>query len=99
MIHRAWTFLRDAWRTAVEFDRQAEKVALMLVIADGIAHEAGIDIEREHIKVGMMGGNVKQIASCYHDWMPRPGIIHGYIRVDAQCTKCETWWTLPTERD
>lgn len=56
--------------------------------------------EREHVKESTMGSyeSVKKISACYHDWKPRPAILFGYIPVDAQCAKCETWWAPPADR-
>ncbi len=50
--------------------------------------------KREKVKESTFGSyqQVKQIATCYHRWSPRPAILFGYMHVEAQCTECKTWW-------
>ncbi len=59
----------------------------------------GRRLTRERVKESAMGSyaGVKAIASCYHDWRPRPAVLFGYLEVDAQCSKCKTWWRPPED--
>lgn len=58
-------------------------------------------MKREQVKASTMGSyeQVKVTAACYHDWNPRPAILFGYMHVDAQCTKCKTWWAPPADSE
>ena len=75
------TQMRPAMNSIIQLRRVAEMELPTLV-------------EPKHVKESTMGSyeNVKQIATCYHEWIPRPAVLFGYMHVDAQCTKCETWW-------
>lgn len=37
--------------------------------------------------------NVKQAATCYHDWCAGMEILFGYMLINARCTKCRTCWS------
>ncbi len=79
MIIALWRFMRAAARITLEIEILPTLRAM---------------VEREHVKESTMGSYaaVRQIATCYHDWKPRPGVLFGYMHVDARCTECKTWW-------
>lgn len=37
---------------------------------------------------------VKKISSCFHEWVAGSFVLFECVKVEAQCSKCKTYWSL-----
>lgn len=84
-----WSFPDDLFRDTLPWSLYDEQ----FLVIDKL-DELGSLAAREQPKESLFGSReqVDKINACYHEWVPRPATLFGYMDVEAHCRKCGTWY-------